>query len=110
MVKIFDQINDANIRFGWNFGVESMASFLNNLRSGELFNRSPQEQVESIGSVCEAYLGRGELIWGLIDGGFLPSGFADGMQIAVWRYFLTLDISEDQKDIFREYLTQRLGK
>jgi hypothetical protein len=58
----------------------------------------------------EAYLGRGECIWGLIEKGLLPKGFADDMQIAIWRYYLSIAISEDTKEWLKKKLSERLAK
>jgi hypothetical protein len=110
LLKLFEVINEANIKAGDTFQVTRLAPLLSELRSGVFFSLPADEQITRLGAQCEAYVGRGEIMWRLVDQGFLPSDFGDTMKIGFWRYVISLDIPEAEKNFFIENLARLLKK
>ena len=110
ILNIFNRIADAYAECGPQNYHKDLAQFIGELESGVFFDKPEKDQFGTLDWYEEAYLGRGECIWGLIDRGCLPKEFADDMQIAIWRYYLSLDISEETKEWLNRKLAACLAK
>jgi len=108
LIELFETINEANNRAGYVFQVIRLNPLLSLLQSGDFFNLPYKEQVFRLATQCEDYVGKGEIIWGLIDHGWLPEDFPKKMQITIWLYFLSLDLPETSKEFYKEQLARIL--
>lgn len=108
LTRVFERINDAYIEAAkGRYGDENLASFVDKLRSGTFFELPEERQIGGLDWYDQAYLGRGECLWGMIDKGLLPKGFADEMRIAFMMYYLTMhSISETRKVGIRKQLAE----
>ena len=108
LINIFEQINDAKARCGEKYIDKDLDLFVNELRTGAFFELSDESQMSVLHWYDEAYLGKGDLITGLIHVGVLPKEFAIGMRISYLSYYLMLDIPEDRKECIRRQLAEIL--
>jgi hypothetical protein len=109
LIDVFGRIDEAYAKTGGKYKDENITSFLEKLRSGQFFELSEERQIGGLKWFENAYLGRGECLWGLIDSGMLPKGFDDEMRIAFMMHYLTMNsISENQKSRIRMQLAERI--
>ena len=108
IIEIFEAISSAYHNCGSKYVNKKIDAFLNDLKTGEFFELPTESQISILNWYCEAYLGRGDLVWGLIEKGGLSKEFPSKMQIGVWLYFLTLQISEKQRTSISEYLERSI--
>ena len=109
--SVFQELRNAEIAANYQFGVDRLNHFFFDAESnGDFTKLPPKEQIRLIGGgVLHAYLGKGQMLIHLTDGHYLPDDFPDNMRLAAWFYFLTLDISEEDKNHYREEI-ERIPK
>ena len=108
LCELFEDINDALHKCGARYIDKALVDFIEEIKSENFERRSSDRKISILGWYNEAYLGKGDLLRGLIDLQVLSIEFPDKLQIALWSYYITLDIPEDKKNIFRDFLAKRL--
>ena len=87
-------------------GDRDLVTLLGTVNDGSFFERSPDEQRSILEYYHHAYLGRGDLITGLVGGGRVGKSFAYEMDIAMLWHLLTLDLPGSQKAAMRNGLSR----
>jgi hypothetical protein len=104
LLNVFTALVQANPR---DRDTEALLGAMND---GSFFKEPPVRQLSIIQFYHEAYLGRGDLITGLVWSGLVSKSFADEMDIAFLWYLLTLDLPESQKAAMRNHLSRMQSK
>lgn len=111
LIGVFESIQTAYAKTKGRYKDDNISSFLEKLHSGEFFDLTEERQIGGLKWIWEAYLGRGECLWGMIDAGMLPKGFDNEMRIAFMRYYLTMTtISDSRKSGIRKQLAELIKK
>jgi hypothetical protein len=101
LINVFDRINQAYINCGLGAENKEISIFVDELRNGTFMQLSPDRQKSILDWYDEAYLGRGQLVKGMIFKKVLPPGFSSDMRIAIIMYLLELDIPDINKERLR---------
>jgi hypothetical protein len=106
LIYVFDRINEAYIKCGLGAKNKELSTFVDELRNGSFMQMLPDRQKSILDWYDEAYLGRGQLMKGLIFKKVLPPEFSSDMRIAIIMYLLELDIPEGNKEHLRNNLSK----
>jgi len=111
LIDVFERICEAYSSSCGKYSDENIAAFTWTLRDGSFFELPEEKQIGGLEWYDQAYLGRGECLWGLIRKGLLSPEFADEMRIALMMFYLSLSsLSESREAAIRRQLAEIIAK
>lgn len=111
LANVFERIHEVYVNSNGRYHNENIERIVRDMQSGEFFDLPEDRRISTLDWFEHALLGRGEILWGIIDCGLLPLQFADEMRLAYMMYFLTLDcFDEEHKDRLRKRIAEILNK
>lgn len=109
LTALFEKINNAYLKAGRR--KNDLVDMVTDLQTGEFFGKSRDSQISILSWYEAAYLGREELLWGLMDEGLLPKGFDNEMRVAYWSYYLTSEsLSPESRAFYEAQIADHLPK
>jgi len=109
LIHVFDCINKAYIDGGIDSENMEISQFVDDLRNGSFMKISAERQESILSWYDEAYLGRGDILTGLIFKKLLPPDFGLDMKISIILYLIEINTSTNRKDQLHNELSKLLN-
>lgn len=105
LIAVFNCIKQAYIDCGVLDKNKDISDFVDTLQNGMFMEMPPNQQKSILDWYDQAYLGRGQLIKGLMFKNLVPPGFSSEMRIAIIMYLLEINIPKENKEQLRHELS-----